>query len=396
MNLLALAVSATLVFSANAFAEKITIDGKKSEYKVQTTAEVTRTVYHDKDVLTTCTREVPIGTRQECRYIPGDRQCHTVGGGEECRMVDGGRECSVVGGGRECNTVGGGQNCGLTPSGYKCHDVPGHQVCHDVPGREVCRDLPARRECYQLPGRQDCYDTPGRQHCETVTDYRTETYSCTQTISVPSQIVESEIINDVIVNVEINRQLPEGVGEVVELEQLNNKKLNLKSVTSTGKVLVYATQAQKEISNTGRVIKLETIVSVKLVDAKVAFSAFSSPMSEITIDSDGFEITTGLIVDPASVRFDVDLSRNKLFGKDESVLKGALSLAQATLTNSADNKTTKVYFDFEKLGVRKNVAGKKISMKLQLQSNIQVDNVINKNDIPKNLGQTKEVKQKLK
>ena len=410
MKFFILTLASVLAMGSTSLAKQLVIDGQQSQYKAQTTAEVTHTEYTQEEQNATCSRQVAVGSHEVCGMVPGeqicntvggDRVCHEVGGGEQCDNVGGGEDCDNVGGGEECETVGGGQECGLTPSGYQCHDVPGHRechstpgqrVCHQTPGQRVCHQTPSHEECYNTPGHRECYQTPGHRECHSETEYRTEYYSCTQTVTVPHVIKDLEVENNIVVNVEINRNLPSGLREVIELVQ-TAEALTLQSVESTAKVLVYATQTTSEVSNNGRLKKLKTVISIKLIDRAAALGAFLSPISEITADSNGMQITTGLITDPASVRFDVDLRRTKLFGKDEVVLQKSFLASEATLTNSGQQ--TVVNFDFLKLGIQDKIAGKKVHIALQVQSNLKLDSIVNRQDIPANINQKKELQKRL-
>ncbi len=356
MKFLFLALTSVLALSSNAIAKQITIDGLKSQYKTQLTAEVTHTEYRQEQRETTCSRQVPNGYHEECRDYPGTHECREVGGGRECRQV------------------GGGQQCGETPSGRQCFDLPGHE------------------ECFNTPGQRECYDTPGHRQCHTVQDTRTEYYQCTKTISVPYIVKDADIENDVVVNVEINRALPNGVNEVIDFVQ-DGKVLILKSVQSTAKVLVIANQQQNEISNNGRIIKQQTVVSIKLIDRQAALGPFLGTASELTFDAHGLQITTGLITDVRAVRFDLEVRRHKFLGKDEIILQRSLEASEMTFANNGGQ--TLVSVDFQKLGLQDKISGKKIKLVLQMQLNVNLDNVVNRQDVPANLVVRKEADKKL-
>ncbi len=370
MKVLVLAIA--LAASSTALASQIVIDGLKAQYKLQTTGEITHTEYRQEQRDSTCSRDVPNGSHQECRNVPGDQICHEVGGGQQCRQV---------GGGQECHQVGGGQECGLTPSGQQCHELPGHEECYQVPGHE---------ECYQTPGHQECYQTPGHQECRQVQDYRRETYACRETVNVPYVVKDSDIENEVTVNVDINRNLPAGVRETIDLVQ-TGAALTLSSVTSTGKVLVSAVKTESVVSDNGRIKKIQTVITVKLID-RAALNAFSH-LSEITADGNGMKITMGQITDVSAVRFDVLISRKKFLGRDETVLQRSIAASEVTLTNSGGQ--TVVNFDFDKLGIKDKVQAKKIHIVIQTQSTLNLDNVVNRRDIPTSIGAKKELETRL-
>lgn len=388
-----LAFCATFMLGTTTFANQITIDGQKAQYKTQTTAEVTHTEYRQEEQDSTCSRQIPIGSHQECRQVGGGQSCYDVGGGEECHDEGGGEECEEVGGGQECHEVGGGQSCGETPSGRQCFDLPGHQECGLVPGHRECYQTPSHRVCSQLPGHEVCTSNPSHEECNTVTDYKTEYYSCTETVNVPYTVKDSEIENSVVVNVEIKLSLPSGLKEVIDLVQTPTA-LTLKSVKSTAKVLVYATQTSKVISDNGRLKKLETVVSIKMIDRNLALGAFLSPLGELTADNNGLKITMGPVADPTTVRFDLTIKRNKLLGKDEVVIQRALTINEVAYAASGNQTIASV--DFAKLGIQDKIKGKKVKISLQVQPNVSVDSVVNTQDVPAGLGGKKELETRLK
>ncbi len=335
-NLYALLVGSALIVTT-AKAKQLTIDGQQSQYRTQLTASVSHTEYRTEYRETTCSREVQDGYREVCRWVPGGTTCHTVGGG---------------------------QNCGLTPSGRQCFDVPGREVCDS---------------------------TPGYQDCESVPEYRTEYYSCTQSVQVPYTVKDYDLENDVVVNVVRDQRIPKGVSEVIDLTQ-NGNAISITSVKSTAKVIVLASQKAEEISNSGLLKRLRTTVSVRLVDRNLALSAFLSPIT-LAIQNKALIVTSGLIQDLKAVTFELDLRRNKFLGKDEVVIQRALSDGEIALTQNANQTITTI--DFQKLGILDRIDGKKIKIDLRLKSNLNMDQVVNRQDIPAGIGETKELDTRL-
>lgn len=335
-NLFALLVgSALLVATANA--KQLTIDGQQSQYKTQLSTSVTHTEYRTEYRETTCSRQVLDGYREVCRWVPGGTTCHTVGGG---------------------------RTCGETPTGRQCFDVPGREVCNS---------------------------TPGYQDCHSVPQYRTEYYSCSQPVQVPYTVKDYDLENDVVVNVARNQQLPKGVSEILDLSQNGNSTV-ITSLKSTGKVMVLATQQTEEISNSGLLKRIRTTVNVQLVDRSLALSAFFSPIT-LAIHNKALVVTSGLIQDVKAVTYELDLRRNKFLGKDEVVIQRAL--AQSEIALSQNGSQTIATIDFQKLGILDRIDGKKIKIDLRLKSNLNLDQVVNRQDIPAGIGETKELDTRL-
>jgi len=335
-NLYAMLVGSALMITT-AHAKQLTIDGQQSQYRTQLSTSVSHTEYRTEYRETTCSREVLDGYREVCRWVPGDTTCHTVGGG---------------------------QNCGLTPSGRQCFDVPGREVCET---------------------------SPGYQDCDRVPEYRTEYYSCTQPVQIPYTVKDYDLENDVVVNVARNQQLPKGVSEVLDLSQNGNSTV-ITSVKSTAKVIVLASQKTEEVSNTGLLKRVRTTVNVQLVDRSLALGAFLSPVT-LAIQNKALVVTSGLIRDVNAVTYELDLRRNKFLGKDEVVIQRALTQAEVSLAQNGSQTIATI--DFQKLGILDRIDGKKIEIDLRLKSNLNLDQVVNRQDIPAGIGETKELDTRL-
>lgn len=325
------------ILCSTAGAKQLTIDGQQSNYRTQLVGAVTHTEYRTEYRETTCSREVPDGYREECRWVPGGTSCHTVGGG---------------------------QSCGETPSGRQCFDLPSHE------------------ECDSSAGYNDCYSAP---------QYRTEYYTCTQSVQVPYTVKDYDVENDVVVNVQRNQKLPKGVSEVIDLVQ-SGISVSLSSVKSTGKVLLIAIQKPQEVSHSGLLKRIRTIIDIQLVDRAVAFGAFMSPIT-LAIQNKALVVTSGLVLDPAAIQYDLDLRRNKFLGSDEKIIQRALTQDEVSL--SQNGSQTVAIIDFQKLGVLDRIDGKKIKIDLRVKSNFDLDHVVNRQDIPAGIGETKELDTRL-
>lgn len=352
-----------------AHSKQIVLDNQQSQYKLQVTADVTHTEYREEVRDATCSRVVQTGSHEECTDVHGEIICHQIGGGEDCQDIPGERICQ---------TVGGGQSCGLTPTGVQCFDLPSHEECYTGP---------SRRECSTLPSHEECTQSPGHQQCQSVADYETEYYACTQTVTVPYEVKDAVIINDVTVQVELNQKLPQDLHEVIDLVQTATS-LATNSVKSTGKVLVFATQMKNLVSDNGFTKKFETVVSVKLLDRTIAYGAFLVPTGIVKADSSGMMITTGLVLDPKAIHFELKVSTKKEIFLDRPLLESEVSFA-----NSA-NQTAEI-IDFIKLGLNDKLNGKKIQIELKVQSNIPTVNLVNKQDVPANIGQKIELNKRM-
>lgn len=324
-----------LSVTVSAQTQHITLDGQQNQLQAQLNGAVTRTEYRTEYRETTCSREVLDGYDQVCRWERGD----TV-----------------------CRTVGGGQSCGLTPTGRVCHD---------------------------LPSREECYTTPDRQVCTSEPRYRTEYYSCTKSISVPYQVKLYDVQNNVVVNVANSATLPTGLQEVLALT-LSNEALSLSGAKTTGKVLISATQSSQELSNNGQLKVIQTIVNISMIDRLAAVGPFIGGVSEITGDINTLQVTTGPITDLSAIKIELIAKKDRFLASDKVVIQKVLTMDDMELINQGQRTLVKI--NFNKLGGPDKLAGKNAKIELNISSNVAVQNLVNKQDLPSETSVTKKLK----
>lgn len=336
MKNLLFASTTALLLSFSAQAKQIVIDGQVLKYKEVVAGSVSHTEYRTEYRDTTCSREVPDGYEERCYWESGSRECETVGGGEQC------------------GTDANGQPM--------CKPNPSHEVCSETPGREVCNSEPR---------------------------YRTEYYTCTQSVSVPYQVKDYDVENTITVVVEKNSKLPKGVREVIDLVQ-SQQSLVLNAVKTSGKVLISATQQTREVSFNGSLKRFETAVSMKLIDRQAAIGPFIGPISELTGDINELQLTTGLITDLSVLKIEIIAKKNRLIGSDPVVIQKVLTLEDMTLVNSGSQTTIKI--NFNKLGAPEHLRGKSAKIDVVIQALLPLENIINRQDMPQTTSVTKNLR----
>ena len=199
--------SSILIFllSSTAFAattQNVQYFGQEEDFlKLNTILSETR--YRDREVDTTCNRQVPYQEqvcgnetryRQECRQQAGQNVCSTTYE-RVCRNVSRTRrECTSQPGRQVCRTTRPTQIC----RNGRCRTEPARRICEDGPSRQVCRNVPyndrvceqqPRQTCNWVPGRNVCSDVPYSEYiCRNVTRYRNETYACRRIIQEPYNV----------------------------------------------------------------------------------------------------------------------------------------------------------------------------------------------------------------
>ena len=335
MKTLIFAALTVLSLTAAAQTQQIILDGNQNQLRAQLNGAVTRTEYRTEYRETTCSREVHDGYDQVCGWEQGQ----TV-----------------------CRTVGGGQSCGLTPSGRVCHDLPSHEECHTEPSRHVCHNEPR---------------------------YRTEYYSCTKSVSVPYQVKLYDVQNNIVINVANSTNLPAGLREVVALN-LANEAVSLNAVRTTGKVLISATQSSQELSNNGQLKVIQTTVNVSMIDRLAAVGPFIGGISEITGDINTLQVTTGPITNLEAVKIELIAKKDRFLVSDKVVIQKVLTLDDMELVNQGQRTLIKI--NFNKLGGPDKLSGKTAKIELKISTNVAVDNLVNKQDMPSETSVTKKLK----
>ncbi len=324
-------------FAEISIAKVIQIDGLQSNYRFEEKSAVYRTEYRLETIDTTCTRQVVDGYNQECDWEGGETTCRTVGGG---------------------------QSCGLTPSGQQCFDLPSHEECSTEPSRHVCRNVP---------------------------QYRDEDYACTRTVKVPYQVKEYDVTHEVLINVARHPNLSSATAEVINFA-VNGATLNMSSVSSSGRFLISAIPKTSEIVNSGALKKFQSVVEVKLIDKASALSIYKTPASELSGDIRGVQMSVGPILDPRLVRVELVLKQNKLF-KDKTIIERALVDGEFTITNNLD--TGLIQIDFAKLNVMDQIQGKKVTIEVKVQTQFDLNSVINREELPQELVISKKLNQRM-
>lgn len=335
MKAIILAALTALSLTVTAQTQHITLDGNQNQLQAQLNGAVTRTEYRTEYRETTCSREVHDGYDQVCRWEPGETVCHTVGGG---------------------------QSCGLTPTGRVCHDLPSHRECHTEPSRNVCHSEPR---------------------------YRTEYYSCTKSVSVPYQVKLYDVQNNVVVNVANSANLPAGLQEVLALS-LSSEAVSLSAARTTGKVLISATQSSQELSNNGQLKVINTIININMIDRLAAVGPFIGGISEITGDINTLQVTTGPITDLSAIKIELIAKRDRFLASDKVVIQKVLTADDMELVT--EGQRTLVKINFNKLGGPAHLKGKNAKIELNISTNVSVQNLVNKQDMPSETAVTKKLK----
>lgn len=296
----------------------VTYNGQASE-NVNLSFTTDETRYRDQIVNSTCTRQVPDGVqqiceqelryRQECHYEPSRQDCHYTSSREECHYTPSRQECHTEGGGVVC-TVENGRRI--------CRNEPGHQVCRTIPGERICRTIPGEYVCQTIPGRNICSQIPYYENvCHNETRYRTETYSCQKTISVP---YTEKINHDAQVEFIFENAL--GVSTAnFNLEFSDDGVTNLKA--SANDVLILAQKESSSVEH-GASDTYTTHASYRIIflPKQRVLSPVALPAEKVELTQDQLSFIIGKSFNPSQLKVTINIhAKRTLFHKEVDITR---------------------------------------------------------------------------
>lgn len=259
------------------------------------------------------------GSRQECSSIPTSTVCYDRPTNEVCTTLpDGSPHCTTVGGGQHCQEVGGGQHCTTVYDSPTCH--------YETSYEQECTSVPENR-CETIPGRNECSSIPYSENvCGMETQYRTESYACTETVTVnreEKKLLKAET------TVEINTNGL--VDEFQAMVSIKERSAQFKDFTVDVKLLkepkLFVILKKKEVklasaTKTEVVVKANLVLEVMTLEMlpislpqDFSSAIFTESTKKLTL------VASGKLAAKGSV--DLSLSKKELFGrKTVAELKG--------------------------------------------------------------------------
>jgi hypothetical protein len=223
-------------------------------------------------------------------------------------------------------------------------------------------------------GRDHEYPRPQRPVCYSVPMYRTESYSCLQSVSVPYEVFDHQSTTNVNVVMSAAPETKQATGNCGI-----NFNLTGDHLTSINTCNDYLAFANKTGENHGNFNSFN--YTIKLVDAQLVMAPLAGNLQEMHINGSELIVRTGNLSDTARFNLKLYVQRRKLFKKDivliERVLKASEFSYQAT-----DMNTGYVHIDLQKL-IGNFEPNKKNIIRLNLDLNIDTTNLIKNSSLPK-------------
>jgi len=227
-------------------------------------------------------------SRQDCSYGPGRQVCNTVGGGVVCHMENGRRICRTEPGRQQCHMVPGQYHCRTIPGQYYCRTVQGEYYCRTIPGDYRCDTIPAQNVCTQVPYLENV--------CHTETTYKTETYACKKTISVPYNVT---IRHDAKVDLTFTNEM-NIVKTDLSVIFSNDNDVSIK--TGATDVLVFVKKTNSTVDQSNDTRTTNASFNVTLLPKDKVLSPVKGPADQVNLTRDQLTFVVGKIYNTAQFK----------------------------------------------------------------------------------------------
>ncbi len=199
-----------------------------------------------------------------------------------------------------------------------------------------------------------CYNTPTGRVCNTVPEYRTISYPCTQTVRIPYQVKDYDVDANVVLNVSSIPGIP--AGETFKVT-LDGDDL---SILALGSKRFFVVLNKRDISSRtqGSMKFIDANFYVSLVEAAPILRALQ--VNNISFKDNSVFFKTGATTD--SVGFYLNVTKSPILGSDTVLFDRELSSSEIDLR--AQGVGSEASINFQKLGVELGSGRFKITAKV--------------------------------
>ncbi len=284
-------------FATSGEQRTLNFDGSAEQLQVTLSGEKTHTEYRQEQVPSTCYRQVFVGYYTYCRNVPYQR-CTTTP--RTCRQV-----CTGSGSDRTCRRVCTG-------------------------GQRVCKTY-YRRVCEQRPR------------------YRTEAYTCWETVTVPYEVFDYNTQANVTV---FMGSLPCNANADEDFKvNFSGENISLK-VKGSGKLITFQADKNVEVAWENNVKVMNVTYDVAFQTVEDAFLPVSEGVSNLRRDGDILSYEIGKVQNENDFVPSLNLKNRWLIpiGK-RKLFNGNLNKSQYAIEDLGDKTLIKIFL--KKLGVKK-------------------------------------------
>ncbi|OUR94209.1 hypothetical protein A9Q84_18070 [Halobacteriovorax marinus] len=225
-------------------------------------------------------------------------------------------------------------------------------------------------------GRRVCY-YEDRRVCRSYPIYRREAYTCYERVTIPFEVFDYFVDTNVHFNFEHNQD-----SSVAPLENfvfgITGDSDYLRETTS-GKFLIYARQSRR-LTGAGERRSLDISYNMRLEEIAGNFTPVLHGITQMNVSGEElyFEMGDFTSADPLEIRLKV---KRKKFGSDPVLMNRVLNVAEYTKQSLNDSRA-RVRIDLAEL-LPKMKFGKKHEITVTIRLRKNIDEVINRSDIPK-------------
>lgn len=315
------ALSALPSFGARVDKKTIDFDSLQPAQTIELKAEKFKTLYHERYVSKTCSRQVPDGTSYECGY-ENDYSC--------------------------------------TPTRVCDFDSNGNRSCHIV---------------------DDC---SGSSHyvCRDVTRYATEYYDCSYTDYIPYEVKDYDV--EMKLTIAASKDIGvQRVVERLQME-LNGENLTIRGLSNNKDTVLFGERTSKEKMANGTK-EIETLVEVSTLPIEMIAAPLKGKLKVLEVSEQGTVVfSTSPIESPNLFAMAIEVRKPGFLSKGKLIKNGSVSMSAAKLLRQGKVSEWSLDLSQIGLDVNALAKGS-YKLNLSLKTDIALEKVLNPQILPKAL-----------
>lgn len=219
---------------------------------------------------------------------------------------------------------------------------------------------------------------PRRPVCHTEAVYRTEAYTCYQTVSVPYEVLDHNSISNFVVSLTNEGNANSGNQCYINFTMSGD---NLSTGSNCSELLLLASKgASSSVDRFGtRVNNFD--ISVKAVDMNSQILALKGGLTNLHLEGQTLVVTTGDLNRATNAKLKLFVERRRFLKSDETLINRTLNAGEFTFESAgADTGLTKI--DLRKLLGGINTS-KKHKVRVELDVTLPAGEILNDNLMPR-------------
>jgi hypothetical protein len=230
---------------------------------------------------------------------------------------------------------------------------------------EQVRTICYRQEVYY---HTYCSQTPdGHRVCRTVPRYRTVSYPCIQTVSVPYEVKDYDVIANV--DLAITNSSTLTPGETFKLT-LDEDRLSLSGSSGSKKFFLLLKGEKRSTSTNGTLKTIDASYAVELVEAAPILKALD--LTNISFQENILSLKLGPVTASESIGFHLTVKKAPLLGADTVLFNRELQTSEIKITTQ--NESSEANVNIQTLGLELKKGRHKIKTRVFYKSSGKIIN----------------------